>query len=298
MKIFVTGGTGFIGKHVINKLIGDNEILVLSRTGKIKELYQSIKLIIGDLSNINDWANEVREFKPDATIHLAWQGIPDHGYAVSYKNLTYSLNLFLLLKDIQCNKIICSGSCFEYGQKLGMLDETKPAIATDPFTAAKISIYLMGKDMFKDTATDFIWARFFYVYGPGQRSASLIPHIIKSISEGKKPEMKTPNAKNDFVYVKDIADALHELVLKGKSGIYNIGYGNSTSVKDIIGIVSKKMLFDIDLNMYNQYANEEKIDFWADLSKIKREIGWIPKTSIEKGVESYIDSLNLEHKNL
>lgn len=298
MKIFVTGGSGFVGKHVVNKLAEnrDNELSVLSRSEKSKSLLPSnIKIIVGDLSNINEWADELRRFQPEVTIHLAWQGIPDHGYEMSYKNLTNSLNLFVLLREIQCKKIICPGSCWEYGQKTGIMDEKKPLIPTDPFTAAKVAIYLMGQDVFKDTDTKFIWARFFYVYGPGQRAASLIPHIIKSVSEGKKPDIRTPNARNDFVYVKDVADALHELVLKGNSGIYNIGYGSTMSVKEIIGVVSKKMKFNIDLNTLAG-VNEEKVDFWADLSKIKADTGWTPKTDIKEGIENYIDSL--KNKNL
>lgn len=293
MKIFVTGGTGFIGKQVVNKLAENkkNEILILSRSEKASEvLPENVKIIIGDLSNINQWSDNIKQFKPDVAFHLAWEGIPDHGHAASYKNLTYGLNLFLLLKDIQCKKVICSGSCWEYGQKIGELDENKPVIPTDPFTAAKVAIHLMGKDIFKNTDAKFIWTRFFYVYGPGQRAASLIPHIVKSIGEGKKPEIRTPNSRNDFVYVKDVADALNEIMLKGNSGVYNIGYGSSTSIKEIIGVVSKKLKFDIDLNTIVG-VNEEKVDFWANLSKTKAETGWSPKTSIERGIEGYIDSL-------
>ena len=121
MKVFITGGTGFIGKYVMQKLIEeDYDISILCIEERLKKDFKNdneIHLIKGDLSEIKEWEEKLKTFEPDVCIHLAWEGIPDYSYKYSVKNLIMSLNLFNVLADIKCKKIICSGSCWEYNRK-------------------------------------------------------------------------------------------------------------------------------------------------------------------------------------
>jgi len=295
MKIFVTGGTGFIGPYVVRELSkrGHHLLLLLEKseaqTGKLN-LPKEIKFVKGNLSNINSWKSAVKNFQPDATIHMAWEGIPDYSAEMSIKNLKYGLNLFKELAELGCKKIICTGSCWEYGQNHGKLSENLPVRPSNAFTAAKNALHLLGREIAKENNIQFIWTRLFYVYGPGQRENSLIPYIIKCVKEGKKPEIKTPSARNDFIYVEDVAKAIVIILEKcNQSTVYNIGSGDSTSIQDIIKIVHS------ELNL--QYEPKDKLfkssnipfdNFWADISKIKKEIGWEPKLTISDGLQKTI----------
>jgi len=307
MRVFITGGTGFIGKYVVNQLEKKSfNILLLTRASK--ENFSSIikskkvNIVSGNLSDINKWKNTLIQFKPDATIHLAWEGIPDYGIKTSIKNLKYGLNLFEELAEIGCKKIICTGSCWEYGQNQGKISEDLPAKSLNAFTAAKNALHLLGKEIAKENNMQFIWTRLFYVYGPGQRENSLIPYIIKCVKEGKKSKIKTPNAKNDFIYVEDVARAIVAILEKCKqSTFYNIGSGHPTSIQDIIKIVYDKLNLqykpkDNIFNTKNVYSD----NFWADISKIKKELGWGPKIGIHEGIKKMIFSYenNINHKNI
>lgn len=302
MKIFITGGTGFIGKYLTKKLAQKGyDLLLLSRNSnefssleleKRKEnRIENIRWLKGDLSNIEEWKERIKEFAPEVAIHLGWEGIPNYGFEVSVKNLQYGLNLFLMLEEIGCKKIISTGSCWEYGKQKGCLNEESIINPHNAFTSAKNSLLWIGKSLAEEKKIQFIWTRLFYVYGPGQRKNSLIPYIIDCIKEGKKPEIKTPGAKNDFVYVEDVAEAL-VAILESKESyqVYNIGSGNLTSVREIINLVYAHLKINIEVDNSAAIDNILYDGFWADLSKIKKETGWEPKVDIKEGILKMITS--------
>jgi len=295
MRIFLTGATGFIGRYVLKHLEKEGyNILLLTRASKenISSIIKSKKvdIVSGNLSDINKWKNKLMEFKPEVTIHLAWEGIPDYGVKTSIKNLKYGLNLFEELAEIECKKIICTGSCWEYGQNQGKISEDSPAKSSNVFTIAKNALHLLGREIAKENNMQFIWTRLFYVYGPGQKESSLIPYIIKCVKEGKKLNLKTPSARNDFIYVEDVAKAIVAILEKCKqSTVYNIGSGYSTSIQEIIREI--RNCYNIEyIQKSKQLTEDQTINFWADISKIKKEIGWEPKTDIEEGVRRVISS--------
>ncbi len=275
MKIFITGGTGFIGKHVIDKLKEDkdNELFLLSK----------------NLADIKSWQQEAKDFKPDAIVHLAWEGLPDHSAKNSIKNLQYGLDLMNMAIETDCKIFLSMGSCYEYGLQPGKLSEDMPLKDLNAFTVAKNCLCQLGLQIAKENKTRFIWARIFYVYGPGQREGSLIPYLISCTKSKKTPEIKNPLGKNDFVYVQDVTEALCLLLKKcGKSGVYNIGSGNLTSVPEIIEMVSGHFGLNGAYTII-QPTGLVFSDFYADISKIKTEIGWEPKVGIQEGIKRTIN---------
>lgn len=289
MRIFITGGSGFIGTHVVSKL----------EKNKKDKLF----VLKENLTNIDKWQDNLKLFRPDVAIHLAWEGIPDYSVQMSLKNLEYGLNLFQVLAKTGCRKIIGLGSCWEYGQKQGKLCEDMPILPVNAFTAAKNTLHWLGREIALENRIQFIWTRLFYVYGPGQRKESLIPYLINCIEKGEIPKIKTFQAKNDYIYVEDVAEALIKIIEESKSnGVYNIGFGKAVSVNKICSTVYKQFY----KNKKDDFCkcrdhplgeNKHKPDnFWADITKIKKEIGWKPRIDIKQGIQKTIESSLKETK--
>ena len=229
LKIGITGASGLIGFHLRTFVeIQNGERLIIAD----RSTFQSKEALIEFVSDV------------DVIIHLAWQGIPDYSQAVSRFNLNLSIEfLDFILDNTNCDKIISSGSCWEYGKKQGTCIETDLVNINTYFTWAKHSLnqYLLVKCAEKDIILN--WFRFFYVYGPGQRQGSLIPTLIKSIGASETPQIYTPMNKNDFVYVSDVANAVATAIDTDlPSGVYNVGSGYATSVYDICRMLEKQLL--------------------------------------------------------
>ncbi|MHA2292530.1 MAG: NAD-dependent epimerase/dehydratase family protein [Candidatus Hodarchaeales archaeon] len=298
MRIFITGGTGFIGPYVIKQLLKDGHDLVLLsyEEEELKEdfleLLQDTEIISGALSNISKWKKRLKDFGPELTVHMAWQGIPDYNAKTSILNLNNSLNLYLTLADINCKRILTTGSCWEYGRTEGQLSEEMHPKPFNPFSVAKNALRMMGAEIAKENEIQFIWTRFFYVYGPGQKPSSLLPSIINSVLKKRTPQIKTPDSKNDFIFVEDIAAAVAMIIRKCKlnQAIYNIGSGYSTSVRELIEIAYEKSNLPLPEGIFTQsQPSTDLVDFWADISKIKADIGWKPTVSVNKGIQKMLD---------
>ncbi len=289
MKIFVTGGTGFLGRHVVAELRArGHRLLVLSRSARQRE--RGVEFVRGDLAAIVRWRGVLKKFKPEAAIHLAWEGIPDFSATRCANNLIGGLNLISALGEAGCRKIIAIGSCFEYGNVIGKISEEQCIRPHNAFSAAKHSLHIMGRQIAHEKDMAFVWLRPFYIYGPGQRKSSVIPFIIDAAKNNLPPILKTPLMRNDFVYTGDVAAAILDAVKNGKDGgIYNIGSGKPIPIKKIAEIIYTELAGREGwLRVKTLFRGASSGGFYADLAAARHDLGWRPKTTLKAGIKKTI----------
>ena len=292
MRVFITGASGFIGQRMLKQLDPKKAQLLLlakdKREGTALKRF-GFPICIEDLNNLERFKKQVIDFAPQICVHLAWEGIPDYSFRMSKRNLDNSLNLVnFLVDETDCNKLIITGSCMEYGKTKGICKESDISIINSFFSWAKCSLHAYADFVCKNSGIDLIWMRLFYVYGSGQREGSLIPSLVHAINEERRPAIKNPYNANDFIHVDDVADALRIAVTKKiKPGIYNLGSGTSTKVADVFKIVQEIMSCKKKKVFSGNYASKP-INFWADTSRARKFLGWEPKISLREGIIDYL----------
>jgi nucleoside-diphosphate-sugar epimerase len=293
MRVLVTGATGFVGSALIS-LLGQHEVACIGRK-RPEKISRNINWINGDLLDLEDATQiSIRRFSPECCVHLAWAGLPNYSPEKCLANLTAGVNLFNLLHELGCRRIIGAGTCWEYGERTGEVTESIAGFGQNPFAAHKSALREIGQSLMQGPDNCFIWARIFFVYGAGQRSTSLIPSVYRAMKMGDAPKISTPNALNDFVHVQDVAGALLRLIENcDASGIYNVGSGQPTSVAEVVNEIANLMGLDWPYPTQRLDLND---GFWADIERLK-SLGWTPSHTLQSGVAQVISALESSHAN-
>ena len=298
LRVLITGASGFIGAPLSENLANLGfDVMAISRTLPVNQQARSVNWIGADLSSPATYRETISAFCPEVVIHLAWQDIPDFSIEKSIMNQNQAIEFLSFVTGIEsCKKILVSGSCWEYDRVQGECLANDIGAPKDHFTWAKHSIYSWLEMTCKQKVISFGWLRIFYVYGPKQRPASLIPSILMHLKNKELPQIKTPKNASDYVFIDDVVDAF-ALATENQfsSGIYNLGAGISTSVLEICRYAEQIVYNSSDLTQ--QLENETQssvssVDFWADIEKTKEHFGWEPKTTLIDGITKTWDYIN------
>ena len=229
MIIVVTGSKGFVGRYLTRAL--------LDKGYKVIE----IDLISG--FDITNWS-EVKDIpRFDVLIHLAAKSfVPDSFINPSsfYKtNFLGTLNALELCKKYKAKMVYASS--YVYGKPNYLpIDESHQVNAFNPYAQSKIIGEHLCKGYNRDFGIPVIILRPFNIFGFGQNYNFLIPSIIKQAKSGKIL-LKDPEPKRDFIYIDDMIEAYIKCIEYNDSSfeIFNIGFGKSYSVKEIVNMVVK-----------------------------------------------------------
>lgn len=303
MNILVTGGNGFIGSHLVNKLLknGDNvRVIDNLSVGKLSNLpkHKNLDVITADiLDNIGNLFAGM-----DIVYHLAAQTRPQT--SILKPEETNTINVGGTLKVLMhCNRnkvkrIVFASTTGIYGEQENLpTAETAIPNPMSPYALSK----LIGEQYCQLFETmhrlEFNIIRPFNVYGSRQSPhgsyASAVSSFIEALRKGETPFITGDGKQSrDFVYVEDVVD---QLILMSTSTIhneaFNAGSGESTSINEIYRIISEKMGKNIKPR-YIEPVFEPKQTLGA-IDKAEYLLGWKPKVSLEEGLELTIkETLN------
>ena len=274
MKILVTGGCGFVGTHLVQRLAKEGHEVVVLDLKAPEQPAQGVQYIKGDIRDRSDVARAIKGC--GAVFHLAAltnvrDGNDDADYEVNFLG---AKNVFEQAKQNSL-KVVFTSSAAVYGDAGHCTEETEPKPISQ-YGRSK----LKAENFLRKEMPDSFIVRFFNLYGPGGQGA---PNIFCRHVPNYTPVRIFGNGMQtrDYVHVNDAVDAL--MLGLGGSGTYNIGTGQEISLLELLDHVRDITKAKPDLKFELPIDKEIKRSK-ADISKIKAELGWQPKIDLRSGL--------------
>ena len=301
MKIFITGGAGFIGIHLCKKLLELNHDITVydNFSNSLEEdfisiIKQKVTLIFGDILDNSKLVTSMKNH--DIVIHLAAQiSVP-----ASIKNpkLTFDVNVNgtqnVLNACLQNNitKIIAASTAAVYqntSTKI-ILDEASPVEPQSPYGQSKLEMENKIIDFASIHNIDVTILRFFNVFGIGQslEYAGVITKFKENIQNNSSLIIfGDGTVTRDFVHVDDIVDAIILTISHSKNPIYNIASGISTSISDLAKIMISISGKDIPI-LYHPSRSGDILFSSANISLAKEILKFAPEISLKSGLKQFM----------
>ena len=304
-KIVVTGGAGFLGSHLVDKLIQDGEeIIVIDNLfrGQTENIEQHIPnkrftLLNDEIQNktkIDDALHKAEAVVHCASISSVFRSIKEPG-KVNTINVTATLNMLNLCIKEEVQRFIFASSAAVYGGKRNHpLQETDQVHPLSPFAASKIAGEAYCQAYYETYGLNTIILRFMNIYGP--RITKVYRRVNSKFAEAtikKEPLVITGDGKQtrDFTYVTDAVDAillaLNNEDIEGET--FNIGTGKPTTINQLANLYVK-ICGNPKQEIKHISAKKGDLKYsYADITKAKKTLGFKPKINIETGIPKYLE---------
>lgn len=271
-RIAVTGGTGFIGQHLVSDLEKRDVEVVATFHETAPDCTLGARWVQLELDKPSTTCFEAFD-RPDSVIHLAWSGLSNYRLPEHLETeLPRQLSFLKSLVDQGLKNIVIVGTCFEYGMREGELNEVDATAPHLPYGQAKDQLRKDFQRYCVERNTKFTWLRPFYLYGEGQPERSLYSQFRRSVLAGEKSFNMSPgDQQRDYLPVEVAARLISDLSLQMRDhGVVNICSGRPVSVRTLVEGWRSEMASDIALNLgYYPYPDWEPMSFWGSTEKLQ-----------------------------
>lgn len=303
-NILVTGGAGFVGSHLVEKLLSlGSKVFVfdinLEQEGYFtkQKLNEKTVCIKGDLKNLEQVKNAINNNSIDYIYHIGAQALVGEAYLNPLE--TFGSNIMgtaHVLEVARHNKniqgIFVASSDKAYGKDCVNVKETQKVFGDHPYDASKAVTDILASTYFKTYGLPVVVARFGNIFGPGDINYSrIVPGVCECIIQNKALEIRSNGEfRRDYLYVKDVAEGyvkMAEKLDKIKGEAFNFSTGLNMSVIEVVENMGKIIGKKCEYKILNQQINEipeQSLNF----DKAKSILEWESKYSFEQAIiESY-----------
>lgn len=318
-RILVTGAGGFIGSHLVEKLIGAGALVRAfvrynsrSDPGLLRmaspETMSKLELIGGDLRDSDAVHKAVKDcryvFHLGALISIPYSYL--HPVEVAETNFIGTLNVLMACREFSVDRLIHVSTSEVYGTALSeMINESHPLQGQSPYSASKIGADKLAESFHCAYELPVVTIRPFNTYGPRQSARAVIPTIITQAIAGNTIHLGNLNAIRDFTYVDDTVNGfLCAAVAKDVEGCtFNLGAGNAITIDELSEKIIQKVGSQVKVEMETSRLRPQKSEvkrLLSDNSLARERLNWEPMISLDDGLEKTVSWVreNLNHYHI
>jgi nucleoside-diphosphate-sugar epimerase len=304
VKALVTGGGGFIGSHLVRRLLRDGfEVRVLDNfaTGRrenLLDVWDDVELVEGDIQSYERVHTAVRGCHVVA--HLA--ALPSVPRSVqdpltsNATNVTGTLNVLLAARDAGIGRLVYASSSSVYGANPDMPKrEEQPTLPISPYAVAKLAGESYCRAFNEVFGLETVSLRFFNVFGPGQdplsQYAAVIPRFITSLLDGRPPTIFGDGEQSrDFTYVDNVLDGIVlALGTPGNRGqAFNLATGHGVTLNELHRLLAEIIGSDVE-PVYEEARPGEVRHSEADIARAREALGFEPAVSTQEGLARTVE---------
>ena len=304
LKILVTGGAGFIGSHLVDKLLAYGfEVTVIDNLskGRLENIYhhqdnEHFQLVKGDIQDFD----LIKKIMKDQDVVFHEAAITSVSYSVKHPlitneiNVKGTLNLLKSCLNSDTKRLIFSSSASVYGKNdIPLKREDMHLNPISPYAVSKVCAETYIKLFYELYGLETICLRYFNVYGPRARKCQgVISLFINQLLQNQRPIIYGNGEQTrDFVNVQDIADA-NILALSSKNAVgktLNIGTGVATSLNHLVNLLLEIMNKKHIKLIYSNPRPGDVKHGYADIKKARELLGFNPKISIKEGIIQLVE---------
>lgn len=295
-RVVVTGGAGFIGSHLVERLAARNDVVVVDITSareatNLAAVKDRVAYTHGDVRRPADLDAAFRG--AEYVFHLAALVSPPESFrdpvAFNETNTHGTLAVMRAAKAAGARRVVFASSCAVYGGNAPPLREDAPLDLLSPYAVTKAAGELWCH-LYHDLGLETVALRLFNVYGPRQSASgpygAVIPRFLEAGLQGTRPAIYGDGEQTrDFVFAADVAEAFERAATaEGVSGeVLNVGTGEAISVNRLLAVVGDVLGKPLAANHEAERPGDIRASY-ADASKAERLLGFRPRVTLAQGL--------------
>ncbi|HLY24666.1 MAG TPA: SDR family NAD(P)-dependent oxidoreductase [bacterium] len=307
MRIAVTGGAGFIGSHLVERLLAlGHEVRCLENFDayydealKRRNLGRALdssrfRLVEGDIRDAAAM-DPVLEGGSDAVVHLAARpGVRrslEEPAAYAQINVVGTINVLEACRLHRVGRIVVASSSSVYGRSpdVPFREDESRLMPASPYGASKLAAEQFSRVFHELYGIPVTCLRFFTVYGPRQRPDMAIAKFVRCVSTGTPlPMYGDGSTRRDYTYVRDVVEGVVGAIERSAGyRVYNLGTEDTVSLRELIATIERAVGRRAVLEQHPDQPGDVPLTH-ASVARAARELGYAPRVGIEQGVRAYV----------